>query len=45
MSPLIRSVSCAIWTLVLPVSCSLAPYCAVSSRLRSLVRVMDGRER
>src|SRR5579872_201938 len=35
-----RSVSWAICTLVLPVSRSPAPYSAVSSRLRSLVRVI-----
>ena len=32
-----RSVSSAIWTLVLPVSCSPAPNCAAISRLRSVV--------
>src|ERR1700730_9049790 len=38
---LIRSVSWAIWTLTLPVSRSFAPYCAASSRLRSVVRVIE----
>ena len=44
-----RSVSSAIWTLVLPVSCSLEPNLAAISRLRSVVSghggatVADGR--
>src|SRR6195256_854702 len=40
-----RSVSSAIWTLVEPVSCSLAPNLAAISRLRSLVIAVIGAER
>ncbi len=41
-----RSVSSAIWTLVAPVSFSLAPNLAAISRLRSVViAVMGSRER
>src|SRR4051794_13056311 len=42
---LIRSVSRATWTRVLPVSLSLAPNCVTISRVRSGVRVLMRRER